>query len=217
MIVVVLLKSQIVCFTLFFSFVVWTSGSAAVSFMSLNGMESLLSHQYFKTESNTEMYSDILTAVLLPLKNAILTKPVSFTILHKVKHQLMILCLLCFTVHPTRKQYQIIVFVLVFQDVNESGTVTCVYWEDNAMQWSVNGCWITYSDENYTVCSCSHLSTFALIMQIGEVYSFFIYMAKCLAMLANGAMVVCPNALRHRLAKSCRCPDKDKVTDRKLG
>uniref|UniRef100_A0A3Q3N645 Adhesion G protein-coupled receptor E8 n=1 Tax=Mastacembelus armatus TaxID=205130 RepID=A0A3Q3N645_9TELE len=38
----------------------------------------------------------------------------------------------------------------------------------NNMHWSVEGCWIAYSDENYTVCSCSHLSTFALIMQIGE-------------------------------------------------
>lgn len=158
------------CFTLLFSFVVWTSGSAAVAFLALNGMESLLSHQYFNTSSNTEMYSDILTAVLLPLNNAVLTKPVNFTILHKVQHQLMILCP---TIHRKKTNIevdQIIVFVLVFQEVNGSGTVICVYWEDTAMQWSADGCWITYSDENYTVCSCSHLSTFALIMSIGEVY-----------------------------------------------
>lgn len=37
------------------------------------------------------------------------------------------------------------------------------------MRWSVEGCWVAYTNENYTVCSCSHLSTFALIMQIGEV------------------------------------------------
>ncbi|XP_026208805.1 adhesion G protein-coupled receptor E1-like [Anabas testudineus] len=109
---------------------------AAVAFMTLNGMESLLSHQYFKTESQTEMYSDVLTAVLLPLSNTIFTKPVNFTIRHK--------------------------------DVLESGSVTCVYWDDNVKQWSVVGCWVAQSDENYTVCSCSHLSTFALIMQIGE-------------------------------------------------
>lgn len=69
--------------------------------------------------------------------------------------------------------------------------MTCVYWEDKSkkkekgqeddggkdddkkMQWSVEGCWVAYSDENYTVCSCSHLSTFALIMQIGEVYQIY--------------------------------------------
>lgn len=58
--------------------------------------------------------------------------------------------------------------------------MTCVYWEDNReasggdqsqeqMQWSTKGCWISFAHENYTVCSCSHLSTFALIMQIAEV------------------------------------------------
>ena len=63
--------------------------------------------------------------------------------------------------------------------------MTCVYWEGKdqtavkvdasadkeaeASRWSVKGCWVAYSDENYTICSCSHLSTFALILQIGEV------------------------------------------------
>lgn len=58
--------------------------------------------------------------------------------------------------------------------------MTCVYWEDHReaseggqshseMHWSTEGCWISFAHENYTVCSCSHLSTFALIMQIAEV------------------------------------------------
>ena len=63
--------------------------------------------------------------------------------------------------------------------------MTCVYWEGEdqtaakvdasageeaeASRWSVKGCWVAYSDENYTICSCSHLSTFALILQIGDV------------------------------------------------
>lgn len=72
------------------------------------------------------------------------------------------------------------------QLVPESGLVTCVYWKDKTqetatgagsdkggdeteMHWSVEGCWVAYTDENHTVCSCSHLSTFALILQIGEV------------------------------------------------
>ncbi|XP_076608343.1 adhesion G protein-coupled receptor E3-like [Chaetodon auriga] len=124
------------------------NGSAAAAFMTLNGMESLLSHQYFKTVNKTEMYSDVFTAVLPKVNNTNLTEPVNFTIQHKKK-------------------------------VPESGMVTCVYWVDKsknkeegqtdvAMSWSVDGCWVAYSDENYTVCSCSHLSTFALIMQIGE-------------------------------------------------
>ncbi|XP_045931583.1 adhesion G protein-coupled receptor E1-like [Micropterus dolomieu] len=130
------------------------NGSAAAAFMTLDGMESLLSHQYFKTENQTEMYSDVFTAILPTINNINLIEPVNFTIQHKKK-------------------------------VPQSGIVTCVYWENKSknnkegqgdaggregetMRWSIDGCWVAYSDENYTVCSCSHLSTFALIMQIGE-------------------------------------------------
>nr|XP_033500212.1 adhesion G protein-coupled receptor E2-like isoform X2 [Epinephelus lanceolatus] len=131
------------------------NGSAAAVFLTLTGMESLLSHQYFETENQTEMYSDVITAVLPSMNHTNLTEPVNFTIHHK-------------------------------KTVPESGLVTCVYWEDKTeeagigeesetgtekkrtMRWSVEGCWVAYTNENYTVCSCSHLSTFALIMQIGE-------------------------------------------------
>uniref|UniRef100_A0A669DXQ5 Adhesion G protein-coupled receptor E8 n=1 Tax=Oreochromis niloticus TaxID=8128 RepID=A0A669DXQ5_ORENI len=87
--------------------------SISAAFLTLNGMESILSHQYFKTKN----------------------------------------------------------------EVPENGMVTCVYWEageaeggqnGETMRWSKEGCWVAYSQKNYTVCSCSHLSTFALIMQIGE-------------------------------------------------
>uniref|UniRef100_A0A3B5KG55 Adhesion G protein-coupled receptor E8 n=1 Tax=Takifugu rubripes TaxID=31033 RepID=A0A3B5KG55_TAKRU len=98
--------------------------SATVAILTLNGMESLLSHQYFRTVNRTEMNSDVFT-VLLPTK------------------------------------------------IPENGIVTCVYWEvgeggqsSGEKRWSTDGCWISFAHENYTVCSCSHLSTFALIMQI---------------------------------------------------
>uniref|UniRef100_A0A672F604 Adhesion G protein-coupled receptor E8 n=1 Tax=Salarias fasciatus TaxID=181472 RepID=A0A672F604_SALFA len=132
------------------------NGSAAAAFLTLNGMENLLSHQYFKTENKTEMFSDVLTAVVPSMNHTNLTEPVNFTIHHK-------------------------------KMLPKSGFVTCVYWENKTkttetgggretekgntgtMRWSVDGCWTAYSDENRTMCSCSHLSTFALILQIGEV------------------------------------------------
>lgn len=58
-------------------------GTAAAAFMTLDGMESLLSHQYFETENMTEMYSDVITATLPSMKNTNLTEPVNFTIYHK--------------------------------------------------------------------------------------------------------------------------------------
>lgn len=51
--------------------------------MVIDGMESLLSHQYFETENKTEMNSDVITAILLGMKNTTLTEPVNFTIQHK--------------------------------------------------------------------------------------------------------------------------------------
>lgn len=57
-------------------------GSATAAFMTLNGMESLLSHQYFQSDRTTDMCSDVITAVL-PVNNTNLTEPVNFTIYHR--------------------------------------------------------------------------------------------------------------------------------------
>ncbi|XP_056258501.1 uncharacterized protein LOC130185834 [Seriola aureovittata] len=100
-------------------------------------MENLLSHQYFKSENKTEMYSDVFTVILPSVHNTNITEPVNFTIQHK-------------------------------QKVPEAGIMTCVFWEDKrknkeeqqkdnggkegeALRWSVEGCWVAYSDENYSV------------------------------------------------------------------
>ncbi|KAK0147752.1 Adhesion G protein-coupled receptor E1 [Merluccius polli] len=127
------------------------NGSAAAAVLTLSGMERLLSHRFFKTENQTEINSDIITAFLPKTKYSNFSQPVNFTIQHKKK--------------------------------SEAGLVTCVYWEgkeqtagkfgaaaseEEASHWSVEGCWVAYSNENYTICSCSHLSTFALILQIGD-------------------------------------------------
>ncbi|XP_056320718.1 adhesion G protein-coupled receptor E3-like [Danio aesculapii] len=44
-----------------------------------------------------------------------------------------------------------------------SGSLSCVYW--NSTEWIVDGCSVLNTNSNFTVCSCVHLSTFALIMQ----------------------------------------------------
>ncbi|XP_029108293.1 adhesion G protein-coupled receptor E3-like [Scleropages formosus] len=46
--------------------------------------------------------------------------------------------------------------------VNNS-ELTCVYWNRSA--WVIDGCSVSESNATHTVCTCSHLSTFALIMQ----------------------------------------------------
>ncbi|KAL1281665.1 hypothetical protein QQF64_000468 [Cirrhinus molitorella] len=49
------------------------------------------------------------------------------------------------------------------REFKPSGSLSCVYW--NISEWIVDGCSVLETNSSYTVCSCDHLSTFALIMQ----------------------------------------------------
>ncbi|KAL0159425.1 hypothetical protein M9458_043150, partial [Cirrhinus mrigala] len=49
------------------------------------------------------------------------------------------------------------------REFDPNGSLSCVYW--NISQWIVDGCSVLKTSSSYTVCSCVHLSTFALIMQ----------------------------------------------------
>ncbi|XP_016378483.1 adhesion G protein-coupled receptor L4-like [Sinocyclocheilus rhinocerous] len=49
------------------------------------------------------------------------------------------------------------------REFDPSGSLSCVYW--NSDEWIVDGCSVLKTSSSYTVCSCDHLSTFALIMQ----------------------------------------------------
>ncbi|XP_064172205.1 adhesion G protein-coupled receptor E3-like [Anguilla rostrata] len=113
------------------------NGSAAAVLMSVSGMEKLMSPSFFKSENATEMYSDIVTATLPKTKHKELTEPVNFTMYHKKTLQ--------------------------------AGLVTCVYWMENGNEthWSVEGCTASFSNETHTVCTCTHLSTFAVLLQTG--------------------------------------------------
>ncbi|XP_073801130.1 adhesion G protein-coupled receptor E3 [Danio rerio] len=46
---------------------------------------------------------------------------------------------------------------------DSSGSMHCVYWKIS--EWIVDGCSVLNTNRSFTVCSCVHLSTFALIMQ----------------------------------------------------
>ncbi|KAG7491254.1 hypothetical protein MATL_G00001070 [Megalops atlanticus] len=57
-------------------------------------------------------------------------------------------------------------FTLRHLTVNPEGQLTCVYW--NQSRWVVDGCELTQRNSTHTMCTCNHLSTFALIMQTGR-------------------------------------------------
>ncbi|XP_073716271.1 adhesion G protein-coupled receptor E3-like [Misgurnus anguillicaudatus] len=52
------------------------------------------------------------------------------------------------------------------KEVNDTGKFVCVYWENT--EWVVDGCSLVKTNSNHTVCSCRHLSTFALLFQFGS-------------------------------------------------
>ncbi|XP_067260246.1 adhesion G protein-coupled receptor E3-like [Chanodichthys erythropterus] len=49
------------------------------------------------------------------------------------------------------------------REFDPNGSLSCVYW--NISEWIVDGCSVLETNSSNTVCSCVHLSTFALIMQ----------------------------------------------------
>ncbi|XP_050985898.1 putative adhesion G protein-coupled receptor E4P [Labeo rohita] len=113
------------------------SGSASVGFISYNEMGNLLKPSFFKLSEDTvkTMMSNVISATLFKTTNTI---PVSLTepVNFTLKH---------------------------LKEFNPSASLSCVYWNIN--EWIVDGCSVLKTNSNYTVCSCVHLSTFALIMQ----------------------------------------------------
>ncbi|XP_065130494.2 adhesion G protein-coupled receptor E3-like [Paramisgurnus dabryanus] len=49
------------------------------------------------------------------------------------------------------------------KDFVSGGNLSCVYW--NITEWIVDGCSVIKTNSSHTVCSCVHLSTFALIIE----------------------------------------------------
>ncbi|XP_048013058.1 adhesion G protein-coupled receptor E3-like [Megalobrama amblycephala] len=49
------------------------------------------------------------------------------------------------------------------RELDPNGSLSCVYW--NVSEWVVDGCSVLKTNSSFTVCSCVHLSTFALIME----------------------------------------------------
>ncbi|CEF71551.1 Cirl [Strongyloides ratti] len=44
--------------------------------------------------------------------------------------------------------------------------VTCVYWDKKNFIWSTYGCYVDYTNIDYTVCACNHLTNFAILIDV---------------------------------------------------
>lgn len=68
--------------------------------------------------------------------------------------------------------------VFISQDVKESSrvTYTCAYWSKRGA-WSPDGCSQESSNITHTVCNCSHLSSFAVLMALTPMEVSNVYLA----------------------------------------
>lgn len=60
---------------------------------------------------------------------------------------------------------------LSFVSQSNQSNHTCVFWDssDEGGTWSPRGCSVVKSNPEYTVCSCNHLSSFAVLMALHDI------------------------------------------------
>ncbi|XP_038640521.1 adhesion G protein-coupled receptor E1-like [Scyliorhinus canicula] len=136
------------------STVIGEDDTALLAFMSYSGLESIMSANLEKEESTDSQK---------PQQNQFYSKVVTVTRGNRRSHELN------GTVNITFKEIQ-----------GKRGGVSdsekfCTFWKSSAEGgfWSTSGCRLTTSNDTHTECSCSHLSSFAVLMALYEIKAPF--------------------------------------------
>ncbi|XP_058236618.1 adhesion G protein-coupled receptor E3-like isoform X1 [Hemibagrus wyckioides] len=112
------------------------NGSAAVVFVSYNNMGNILKPTFFNKSSNKNTLKTMMSTVVSATLPSI----------------------------PGTSLNKPVDFTFKYaKELGRDAKLFCVYW--NESKWVEDGCNATERNSTYTVCSCTHLSTFALIMQ----------------------------------------------------
>ncbi|XP_010359860.2 LOW QUALITY PROTEIN: adhesion G protein-coupled receptor E3 [Rhinopithecus roxellana] len=117
-----------------------TQGPSAVAFISYSSLGNIINATFFEETDEKErvfLNSQVVSAAIGPKRNVSLSKSVTLTFQH-VK-----------TNHSIKK-------------------VFCVYWETTKQGglWSRDGCFLIHVNKSHTMCNCSHLSSFAVLMAL---------------------------------------------------
>ncbi|XP_063065918.1 adhesion G protein-coupled receptor E3-like [Engraulis encrasicolus] len=115
------------------------NGSASVALVSYSDMLDLLSADLFRPNVTT-------------VKKSLLSRVVSATLEDVTDANLS----------------SSVNFTLRHIVSRSQGNLSCVYWEEGEGEWSDEDCSVTESNSTHTICSCTHLSTFSLILHAEE-------------------------------------------------
>ncbi|KAK6312100.1 hypothetical protein J4Q44_G00177640 [Coregonus suidteri] len=117
-------------------------GFATVSLLSYKGLETSTNHSFSGLKAQEghsfQINSKVVTATVSNKNTTFLKEPVTFTFSHLKE--------------------------------SDEGNYTCVYWDAELGDgtWSDRGCFLVQSNATHTVCSCYHLSSFAVLMALYE-------------------------------------------------
>lgn len=78
-------------------------------------------------------------------------------------------------------------------DSFQLGTPTCVWWDTRFNSWATDGCRLVYTNAQYSVCHCDHLTNLAVIMDINGVIdsaTVMDYVMKCVVLIGCVVSVV---------------------------
>ncbi|XP_008564273.1 PREDICTED: EGF-like module-containing mucin-like hormone receptor-like 3 [Galeopterus variegatus] len=113
-------------------------GPSAVALISYSSLGDIINETFFEeTDENDRVYlnSQVVSAAIGPKRNTSSSKSVTLIFQHMKMNP------------RSRKAF-------------------CVYWRstEEGGQWSKDGCFLIEVNESHTVCSCTHLSSFAVLM-----------------------------------------------------
>ncbi|XP_068391079.1 adhesion G protein-coupled receptor E3 [Eschrichtius robustus] len=115
-----------------------TQGPSVVAFVSYSSLGNIINAKFFEEANETDqvnLNSQVVSAAIGPKRNTPLSQAVSLSFQHvKVK--------------PSIKK------------------VFCVYWKGTKEggHWSMEGCFLIQANKTHSICSCTHLSSFAVLM-----------------------------------------------------
>uniref|UniRef100_A0A8C0PM96 Adhesion G protein-coupled receptor E3 n=1 Tax=Canis lupus familiaris TaxID=9615 RepID=A0A8C0PM96_CANLF len=132
-------------------------GPSAIAFISYSSLGNITNETFFEEANEKEqvyLNSQVVSAAIRSPRNTSLSKSV----------------------------------ILSFQQMKmktSSEKAICVYWKSTGehSQWSRDGCFLIQANESHTICNCTHLSSFAVLMEDDPVLAVITYMGLSLSLL----------------------------------